>query len=173
LKNYADSKTILKNILIEFSSKIQIDSLRLEHPYGEHDSEGKFISMLINDLMHNKERILFTSGSQKRDFIYVWDVVEAFIKILENEPSLNTEYSEYEVGTGNSISVREFVESVASVIKSDTILDFGALPSREGEILDSSADTSKLKELGWSPKFNIESAVKRIISVEQNNFNQA
>ncbi len=167
LKNYTDSKKIFKDFLIEYSTQIQIDSLRLEHPYGEYDSEGKFVSMLIKELLHNRENILFTSGEQKRDFIYVLDVVEAFIKVLESDLTPENYFSEYEVGTGISISVREFVERVAKVIQSNTRLDFGALQNREGETPDSSADISKLSALGWAPQYNIESALARIVKIEK------
>jgi nucleoside-diphosphate-sugar epimerase len=167
LKNYTGSKKIFKDFLIEYSNQIQIDSLRLEHPYGEYDSESKFVSMLVKELLQNKENILFTSGEQKRDFIYVLDVVEAFIKVLENGLTLENYFSEYEVGTGSSISVREFVERVANVIQSNTRLDFGALQNREGETPDSSADISKLSALGWAPQYNIESAIARIIKIEK------
>jgi nucleoside-diphosphate-sugar epimerase len=167
LKDYANSKTALQNFLFGFESQIQIDSLRLEHPFGENDSEGKFTNMLIESLLQKKEEIALTSGTQKRDFVYVQDVVNAFLTVLEND-TVNAAYTEYEVGTGNSIPVRELVERVAAVIKSNTKLDFGALPSRVNEIADSKANIDKLQALGWSPQFDIERAVERIISIKKN-----
>ncbi len=167
LKYYAESKSMIKKYLIDYSTQIQVDSLMLEHPYGEHDAEGKFVTMLIKSFLQNKKEIDFTSGNQKRDFIYVADVVEAYLKVLQKEILPTPGFDEYEVGTGSSITVREFVERVAKVFKSNTILNFGALPGRQGEMPDSFADISKLKELGWEPHFNIESAMQRIMSVEK------
>lgn len=168
LKDYADSKTMLRAYLKKFSSQIQVDNLILEHPYGEYDAEGKFVPMIIKSLLENRETLELTSGEQKRDFVYVADVVEAFITVLEKGNDTVNGFSEYEVGTGSSIRVREFVERVAKVIGSNTQLHFGALQNRAGEPQNSRANTAKLAALGWKPGYDLETAIARIISIEKN-----
>lgn len=163
LQHYIHTKNILLSILQEESAFIRIDSLRLEHPFGENDSEGKFVSMLINEMKQQKEKIALTDGLQKRDFIYVKDVVSAFIKVLEQDDNA-IGFTEYEVGTGHSISVKEFVKSLATVMKSDTTLAFGELPSRKNELRDSKADTTLLKDLGWFPVFDLKSGLLHTVA---------
>lgn len=53
-------------------------NIKIEHMYGALDDENKFIYWLINKLKQNVEKIDLTSGVQKRDFIYIDDIVSAY-----------------------------------------------------------------------------------------------
>jgi nucleoside-diphosphate-sugar epimerase len=163
LKNYINSKKILCNFLKQYSDSIKIDSLKIEHAYGEKDSIGKFFPKLIEDMLSNKKEIFFTNGKQKRDFIYVKDIVEAFIKVLENK-SKDKNYTEYEVGTGYATSVKDFVECVANLTRTKSKLIFGVLPNSVDEIKSSKANTKNLNVIGWFPKYNISNGIAATLS---------
>lgn len=166
LKEYVASKKIFREFLMEFSSSIQVDNMRLEHVFGEEDSADKFVSVIINDCLNNKKKILLTEANQKRDFIYASDVVNAFITVLK-EANEKPGFVEYEVGTGHSISVKEFVLKIAAITQSDAELIFGAIPNRKDEITDSKACTKNLKALGWYPKFKTPTALSMVIEAEK------
>ena len=86
-KNHVSSK-IFKDYL-KTIDKFQVINLQLEHIYGENDSKDKFIPSLI-DKLHNKEKFIeLTEGTQKRDFIYVKDVVDAYMILLSSKNLLN------------------------------------------------------------------------------------
>ena len=55
----------------------------LEHFYGPFDDQTKFLSWLLNSLLFDDCDINLTKGMQKRDFIYVSDVVSAFVLLIE------------------------------------------------------------------------------------------
>jgi nucleoside-diphosphate-sugar epimerase len=169
LKDYVASKKILREFLMDFSSSIQVDNMRLEHVFGEQDSADKFVSVIINDCLNNKKKILLTEANQKRDFIYSSDVVNAFITVLK-EGKEKIGFEEYEVGTGHSISVKEFVLKIAAITKSDAKLIFGAIPTRKDEIMDSKACTNNLNALGWYPKFETDKALGMVIDAEKKNY---
>ena len=116
------------------------------------------MSKLIRDFQSKKTKIELTDGNQKRDFIYIDDVVEAFICVLKN--SSNQGFFEYEVGTGESIKLKEFCIALANAFGIDAdIFQFGMMPQRTNEIMNSSADIRDLKLIGWSPKWNLTQAV--------------
>ena len=48
--------------------------------------------------------------------------------------------------------------------KSKSVLKFGKLKTREGEIMDSKANLQKIKKLGWSQNYSIETALKLMIN---------
>lgn len=138
-------------------------NMRLEHVYGPGDGKGKFIPYIVDSLLANKQFIGCTDCTQKRDFIYVDDVVSAFIAVLSENLTVN--YLECEVGTGTSISVKEFVETIKfNIPSSDSIFKFGSIPQRENEIMDSKANNIYLKSIGWSPKNDAKHGICHLLA---------
>ncbi len=136
-------------------------TLRLHHLYGTHDDDRKFIPFIIQSLLSNKESIDLTAGTQKRDFIFALDVVSAIETVLKSCPS---GIQEYEVGNGQCYSIREFVESVKREAKNKTTtLNFGALPTRENELMVAVANNLDLIKLGWSPAYPLEQGIQATI----------
>ena len=72
-------------------------------------------------------------------------------------------FQEYDLGTGEAVSIRKFAETVHSLTGSTTRLLFGALPYREHEIMESRADIIKLANFGWRPKYALVTGLKKMI----------
>lgn len=156
LKAYHTSKrNVLEwsKLLLEQSS-MKFSNLRLEHIYGPNDNMDKFIPSMMRSMRSNIPFLDLTEGLQKRDFIYINDVVLAYVTvILEQKVSL----MEYEVGTGKSTSIKEFLLRVKSQLpKCTTLLNFGVLETRKGELEESVANINELKRLGWSPQVSLD-----------------
>ncbi|MES2454329.1 MAG: NAD(P)-dependent oxidoreductase [Bacteroidota bacterium] len=167
LSQYTDSKRILEHILRGNTDEISVVNMRIEHVFGPLDSENKFVTSVIHQLIKGNNEIKLTEGLQKRDFVYVEDVANAYIKILKNANLSKLNYQEFEVGNGFSITVREFVQRVAEFIGSSSKLSFGALPPRIGDIEDSFADLTALKKIGWYQSFQLDVALKKIVTIEK------
>jgi nucleoside-diphosphate-sugar epimerase len=139
---------------------------RLEHVYGPGDSKEKFTMWLLENLISNKKELKLTTCQQERDFIYIDDVVEAYLSILNNATSLKG-YFDIGIGTGISVPLKDFILTAKYITGSSTKLHFGALPQRKGEIMSSQADSKILNSFGWTSKINmvngLESIVKNII----------
>ena len=120
-------------------------NMRLLHIYGPMDN-NKFADAIFNALIKNQD-VELTEGSQKRDFIYVEEAVNAFISVLECSKAECNQY--YDVGTGLLAFIHDFVQMVKSISKSKSNLIFGKKKMRTNESMVSniSADISKLKEL--------------------------
>lgn len=167
LSKYSLSKKHAVEWLKELSkhSHCKYINLKLFHLYGGGDSERKFVSKVLFDLKQNIEVIELTPGEQRRDFIYIRDVVDAFALLINESTDIKKEmFAEFEIGTGVSHSVRDFVLCAKRVLNSKTKLNFGALPYRENELMDSQANIEPMLELGWSPNYNIESGIEDLIS---------
>tara|TARA_B100001059_G_scaffold236584_1_gene287987 strand:+ start:3157 stop:4044 length:888 start_codon:yes stop_codon:yes gene_type:complete len=164
--DYQHSKSYIKskNQLIEYTKRLIKDkqiallNLRLEHVFGANDGKNKFVTSLIRNFYLKSHNIALTDGMQKRDFIYVDDVIQAFISVISHN-NLDG-YTEYEVGSGKSIELKQFCLKLAKEFNiSPSILNFGALEHRANEIMDSYADTSALVAIGWHPKWDLTSAL--------------
>lgn len=141
-------------------------NLKIEHMFGPKDDENKFIFWLINKLKNNCSSIDLTNGTQKRDFIYIDDIVEAYNAIIEHLDSFQ-EYEEVEIGSGNPIEVKEVIkkiyENLSQLQPINTKLNFGAVAYRTNESMCMQANITKLKKIGWKPKVSIEEGIKRIL----------
>src|SRR3990167_10294075 len=103
-------------------------NISLEHFYGPLDDRSKFCTKMIMDLFTGVSHIDLTPGMQKRDFIYVNDVVDAFLRILYYSLSVTKGFYHFEVGTGQNITIKEFIEILCRLTgNTKTKLNFGAL----------------------------------------------
>lgn len=167
LNEYTTSKKYFLDYLFNFKDKIKIANMRLEHIFGEFDSENKFVTNVTRQLIKENKEVLLTEGTQKRDFIYVQDVVNAYLKVVSNIDQVNN-FTEFEVGRGESISVCQFVLTLLEISKSKAELKFGVLPVREGEIMDSVANLTELEKIGWKSNYDLKTAITRMVEIEKN-----
>jgi len=166
LLNYSLSKRSLLTWLMQFSSKIQIINASLEHVYGPYDSESKFVEMLFRKIAIEKiERVALTHGHQKRDFIYIDDVIDAYIDLIKYSKDHNFSYKNFEIGTGTCIEVGQLAIKIKSFSGSNTVLGFGDIAYRSDEIMESKADVKQMTELGWRPKTSVDDGVRKILKI--------
>lgn len=146
-------------------------NLKLQHFYGPHDAPTKFITGLIAQCLAHVPEIPLTDGRQRRDFIFVTDVVTAMLALLEHEPAADalSGYADYEIGSGEPVEVRQLAELIHKLTHSRSRLLFGALPYRPGEPMATRADTAPLRALGWRPLVALEEGLARTIAAERKN----
>lgn len=116
-------------------------NLQLEHVYGPDDSSGKFIPWLEEQFRNKSKSVALTDGIQLRDFVYVKDVVKVYLRVLSQLKSFDG-YQSFEVGTGEAIPLRTFVENMKEKMGALTELHFGEIPRCKQEIMYSAASSS-------------------------------
>jgi CDP-paratose synthetase len=143
--------------------RIDFVNLRLFHLYGPGDGLEKFVPAMVKRCLEG-DKIDLSDGEQKRDFIHIDDAVSAIHPVLEAELGHGHGYSHYDVGTGISVSIKDFMKTVHRVCGNGAKLNFGALPTRKGEFQDSCADTQALRALGWEPRVELETGIQSVIT---------
>jgi len=167
LNTYTLSKKQYVEWLHHVSEKIQVINFKLEHMYGPKDDVNKFVPWVLSQLKDNVTEIDLTKGEQLRDFIYIDDVVAAYTSVLENLPNL-PQYSEFDVGTGKLVSVKEFLVSLKRVYETNcgttkSKYCFGAIPYRKGEMMSVDLDNNSLMALGWAPSVKLEDGLNKVV----------
>ena len=142
-------------------------NIRLEHMYGPGDDPSKFTTWIVRQCLQGVPEILLTPGDQKRDFVYVQDVISAYCKLLAHCADLERGFVQFEVGSGASVAMRYFIETVHKLTESTSRLEFGALPYREHEEMDACADISALGSVGWMPSVMLEEGLTNLIDYEK------
>lgn len=129
----------------------------LENFYGEDESSERFIPGTIDKLLRN-EKILLTQGYQKRDFIYINDVIYNLEKLLFANGIGRIDLP---LGSGEGISIRNMIAYLKEITKSTSELCFGAIPARTVEP-DSIADCKMMKKYGLSVKYDWRTGLQYI-----------
>lgn len=163
LQGYIATKKHLEDYLKMINS-IKIVNIKLEHIYGILDSENKFVTSVFNDFVNNSKTLKSTIGIQKRDFIYIDDIVLLFEEIIKKQDFFQNKYYCIEAGWGNSIAVKDFLQVMKKITNSITTIEFGSLPLRENEIMDSFADINTIPTfVDWKPKISLEQGIKKML----------
>jgi nucleoside-diphosphate-sugar epimerase len=142
-------------------------NLVLEHFYGPGEDGSRFVSFVIGRCLQGGSEIDLTAGEQTRDFIYVDDVVRAYLTLLAEVERVEARFVEFELGSGKAVSIRHLVETIQRLTESDARLNFGALPYRKGEQMHSCADIRALRQLGWSPRVSLLDGLEKTIAEER------
>lgn len=162
LNAYAFSKKILSDSLIWYCKKnpaLVVCNIKLENYYGENEPASRFIPHTIQ-LLEANEPVLLTAGTQLRDFIYINDVINSLIYLLEKDYVKN--YNDIPLGTGEGVTIVEFVNYLKELVGSKSVLHFGAIDSHFKEP-DSIADKYKMKEYGVHVEYTWKDGIKKVI----------
>lgn len=162
---YSSTKKAFMRILNFFSANrdLKVINLRLEHVYGPQDSDYKFVPFLIKSILTGSP-MKASEGKQRRDFVYVDDVVDAYVQALRYLSNAKENFIEFEIGTGISVSLREFAALVEEISSRRGNIAWGAIPYRENEIFDSRADITKAEKLlNWVPKHGLKEGLEKTI----------
>jgi len=146
---YALGKFVAEKNLGFYGAKgLDYSIIRYSNVYGPRQSasgEGGVVSIFANRILKNESPVVFGTGEQTRDFLYVGDAVDAALKAMDSPKG-----SVYNVSTNSEISILDLIKDFSAKLKKDIKPVFA--PAREGEIISSRASFSLIKkELGWDP----------------------
>lgn len=132
---------------------------RIFSVYGILDYKGTLI-MLTLDKMRRNECIQLTECIQSWDYIYVEDVA----RVLYLFANKNCENGVYNVASGESRKLREFVLEMKAISNSKSELQFGAIPYNSEGIRNLEPVIDKLKQnLRYSYKVSFEGGIRKIL----------
>tara|TARA_Y100000114_G_scaffold153369_1_gene173211 strand:- start:86 stop:949 length:864 start_codon:yes stop_codon:yes gene_type:complete len=157
LNPYTFSKDIGEEILqlfaLNFNLKYSI--ARFYNVYGPNQlTEGSYTTLIgkwINNLQKGLPCEIYGDGEQRRDFTHVSDVVDALIKIMEQQAY----HKDFELGRGKNYSVNE----VASMFDVTPIYK----DAKPGEARNTLCESKLARDmLGWEPKINLLDYIKTL-----------
>jgi len=131
--------------------------------FGPLQNKSKFIPYAIEQLRANQP-LNVTPCEQKRDFIYVDDFVAGIEQLLHHADKAKGEI--VNLGSGESISLKEIVEYCRAELNSKSIVNYGALPYRENEVMDLCCGMNKFCSVtATRMKCDIKSGLKTLINL--------
>jgi UDP-glucose 4-epimerase len=132
-------------------------ALRLGNVYGPRQDprgEAGVVAIFCGALLGGSRPHVFGDGGQTRDYIYVEDVVEAFLAAADSQVP-----GTYNVGTGKETSVLELGELLGRIC--DREFDPEMAPARFGEVQRIAIDSAKAAaDLGWHARTGLDEGLR-------------
>lgn len=154
---YGATKVAAENIVSLRVRKWLI--FRLFNVYGPKCHRSYVIPDIIGRMIKgdNPLRALGT-GEEKRDFVYVSDVVRAFMLGIEKDVN-----GTFNIGYGKSIYIKDLIKKMFDIAELKTRHQFAG-SKRIGDFYCNWADVSRIKkQLGWKPETNLEEGLRKTI----------
>lgn len=164
---YNESKRLCESLCQSYKSQYGLDfvTARLSRLIGpDHKEDTKAMSQFMNKALNNEDIVLKSKGNQLFSYCYITDAVAAIIKLLidgingeaynisaEINDMTLADYAKYIAGLANRKVVFE-IENNDSVSKATYAL----------------LDNSKIKSLGWKPKYSVIEGLSRTYKIKKN-----
>jgi UDP-glucose 4-epimerase len=162
LSPYGVSKKSMIDYLAAYQALYGIEfvALALGNVYGPRQDphgEAGVVAIFAERLLKNDEVVIFGTGDQTRDFVYVDDVVDAFWRASTRGAGLVIN-----IGTGRELSVNDLFSAMAAV--TGTTAPAAFKPARPGELLRSCLDVQRAAEqLEWRSSTEFGEGAQRCI----------
>lgn len=156
---YGISKAVMEDYLRFFQGTYGLDYVNLalgnifgprQDPFGE----AGVVAIFGKRLLEGQRCTIFGDGEQTRDFCFVGDVVDGFMRAMDRGSSLTIN-----LGTGEQTSVNQLYRAIAAIcgVSSPALYE----PARPGELAASCLDNSRAKAvLGWAPGTSLEEGLR-------------
>jgi nucleoside-diphosphate-sugar epimerase len=131
---------------------------RIFFPYGPEEDPRRAVAALINALLRN-ERFAATEGKQIRDYLHVDDIAAAFVTLLEADAE-----GCFNVCSGEPVTMRAMMETIADIIGKRELIDFGAVPYREWDPMFICGDNRRVSGIGWQPKYSLRNGLEATVA---------
>lgn len=142
-------------------TRIPIRVARLFNVYGPHETNPHLIPEIVLQAKKGNRTELGNLDT-KRDYIFVKDVIEALLILGGLIEDSNNLVDIFNVGTGREYSAREVVDILSSV--TNISFEVISVPHRRRSVdrTHLTADITKLRHLGWCPRFGMEEGLQAI-----------
>ncbi|HEY2389319.1 MAG TPA: NAD-dependent epimerase/dehydratase family protein [Candidatus Binatia bacterium] len=152
-----------QSLLCQYAAKLgarPINTLRLFSVYGPFEEPSRLVPTVIRQCLEGVDLALVDPDTA-RDFVYVEDVVEAYLRIDELG-ALSGEI--INVGTGVQRTLREVVDIVMHETGATIRCEWGAMPARDWDAKTWVADCTKSRRLlGWYPATSLREGLGKTV----------
>lgn len=149
---YSASKQAFQDVIKFYTDTNTIKSitLKLFDTYGEDDNRPKLLNTLAN--LKDYDNLEMSAGEQMIDYVYIDDVINAYIKAYEYIDNVNN--AEFAVASGKPMMLKELILLFQKITNNNVIIHWGKKPYRDREMMTLWQDYNTLPN--WKPKVSLE-----------------
>ncbi len=157
---YAASKAAADLLVRSYyvTYKLPAIIIRSSNNFGQFQYPEKIIPLFITNALENKKLPLYADGSNVREWLYVLDNCDAINFILNNGKVGEV----YNIGGGNELRNIDLTKKILKILRKDEKL-IKFVKDRPAHDKRYALDSTKVKKLGWKPKYKFEDALKETV----------
>jgi UDP-glucose 4-epimerase len=171
ISSYSFSKVCMTHLLQTINRLHQFPAiiLRPSVAYGPGQNIDMFLPALIRSLLQNKP-FKMTAGTQKRDFVYIDDLIEAFILACHCDSNQGEIYN---ISSSEIITIAEMALKVGQKLDRKHLIKIGEFPDRKLDIENYILDPKKTNNnLSWTAKVSLNDGLDKTIEAFKKELNQ-
>jgi nucleoside-diphosphate-sugar epimerase len=158
---YAKNKLAFreKAFALSKTSALDVAWARVFFSFGPHERKERLVPA-VNLALLAGDRAKCSDGSLIRDFMYVPDVAQAMVAVLDS-----TFCGDINIASGEAESLQNIVNRIAVRLDAEDRVDFNHYPRRPDDPDKITADVSRLRDvIGWTPEYDLDSAIDKTIA---------
>lgn len=160
---YDEGKRCAETLFFDYhrENKVDIRVVRIFNTYGPrmHPQDGRVVSNFIVQALRGENITIYGDGSQTRSFCYVDDLIEGFVRLMEQEETVGP----INLGNPNEFTILELAEMVLELCQSNSCITYGELPGDDPRQRQPDISLAK-KYLNWEPVCDLQSGLSKTIA---------
>lgn len=166
---YDEGKRVAETIFFDYKRQYKVDIriIRIFNTYGPNmlANDGRVISNFITQAINDRDITIYGDGSQTRSFCYVDDLIEAMIKMMENDDFIGP----VNLGNPDEITILDLAKLIIKKCSSKSKIIYKQLP--EDDPIQRKPSISLAKEkLNWQPKVSLDCGLDKTIEYFKNKY---
>ena len=160
---YDEGKRCAETLMMDYhrQNNVDIRIARIFNTYGPNMAinDGRVVSNFIVQALKNEPITVYGDGNQTRAFCYVSDMVDALIKLMNNEEGF---IGPVNLGNPHEFTILNFAELIIKLTNSNSQIEFKELPQDDPIQREPNITLAKEK-LNWEPTVDVETGLKNTI----------
>jgi UDP-glucuronate decarboxylase len=161
---YDEGKRVAETLFMDYHRQNQVDIriVRIFNTYGPRmlSNDGRVVSNFIVQALKGEDITIYGSGEQTRSFCYVSDLVEAFVRMMDQDACIGP----VNIGNPHEFTMLELAKKVIDLTNSKSKITFLSLPGDDPK--KRKPDISRAQQVlsGWEPTVELEEGLKKTIA---------
>lgn len=166
---YDEGKRCAETLFVNYHQQngVNIKILRIFNTYGPRMSQndGRVVSNFIVQAIKNEDITIFGDGSQTRSFMYVTDLVDGMLRMMDTPNSITGPIN---IGNPVEFTIRELAEKIIDLTGSRSKLVYYDLPKDDPTQRKPDITLAQTHLGGWKPTVELNKGLQKTITYFQN-----
>jgi len=158
---YDEGKRAAETLFFDYHRQhgLEIRVARIFNTYGPRmaPDDGRVVSNFVLQALRGDPLTIYGDGSQTRSFCYASDLVDGFVRLMENDKGL---VGPVNLGNPGEFTMLELAKAVLEVTGSKSAIDYQPLPQDDPKQRQPEISLAK-KELGWEPTIQLREGLEK------------
>lgn len=161
---YDEGKRAAETLFFDYhrQHRLAIRVARIFNTYGPRmaPDDGRVVSNFVLQALRGEPLTIYGDGSQTRSFCYVSDLIEGFVRLMDNDKDL---VGPVNLGNPGEFTMNDLAKHVLEVTGSKSTIDYRPLPEDDPQQRQPDITLAK-KELGWTPTVALDEGLEKTVA---------